>query len=281
MRTLALLILAGSALGFGVTAIAQDTPMDMRDLVGARAGQAEGQFAARGYEFVGAQTGDDRKWTTWWHPQRRSCIMVATVNGRYDSIVSTPEADCRRGGGDRNPGYRPDPGYRPNPGQRPDPGYRPDRPGRPGDDGYGWAGGRRIDMGLVCFGEGRRPALAPRYGWSWNDRSDRYDYGNRTELSSQDFDASVTVQIWNGGGRIRLPRTLVPPINSRGSNGWWDLTNVAAGRDQITAIYRLNGLNKPRVTIDRRSGRISIRGTGSYAFRGSCDRIDGRDHRRF
>lgn len=49
----------------------------------------------------------------------------------------------------------------------------------------------------------------------------------------------------------------------------------------ITATYRLNGLNKPRITIDHRSGRISISSTGSYAFRESCDRIDGRNHRRF
>jgi len=269
MRAILLVTLAGSALACGAGAIAQSTPNDMRDLIGARAGQAEGQFSVRGYTQVSTQTGDDRKWTTWWNANRRSCITVATVNGRYESIVSVPEPDCRRGGGDRDPNYRPDPGY------------RPDRPDRPGGGDSGWAGGRQIDMGLVCFGEGQRPALATRYGWTWNDRRDRYDYGNRTELSSQEFDASVTVQIWNGGGRIRLPRKLVPPIHSRGDGDWWDLTNVSSGREQITATYRLNGLNKPRVTIDRRSGRISIRGTGNYAFRGSCDRIDGRDHRRF
>ncbi|MFD2138379.1 hypothetical protein ACFSLT_29645 [Novosphingobium resinovorum] len=49
----------------------------------------------------------------------------------------------------------------------------------------------------------------------------------------------------------------------------------------IRAKYRLNGLNKPLVTINRRSGQISVQGTASYAFRGTCDLIEGREHRRF
>jgi hypothetical protein len=83
---------------------------------------------------------------------------------------------------------------------------------------------------LVCFGEGQKPAVATRYGWSWNYDRDRYDFGNRSELTAQQFDASLMVQLWNGGGRIRLPRSLIPPINSRGNSGWWDLTNVTIGR---------------------------------------------------
>jgi len=141
--------------------------------------------------------------------------------------------------------------------------------------------GRAIDLGLVCFGDGQRPALATTYGWSWNSRRNRYDYGNRTEMSAQQFDASVMIQLWGGGGRISLPRTLVPPIHARGSDGWWDLYDVAVGADVIRAKYRLNGMNKPSVTIDRRSGQITIQGLAPYAFRGRCDLIAGADHRRF
>lgn len=73
----------------------------------------------------------------------------------------------------------------------------------------------------------------------------------------------------------------MPPINTRGSDGWWDLYDVSFGQDIIRAKYRLNGLNKPLITINRQSGQISINGTGPYAFRGVCDLIDGEDHRRF
>lgn len=51
--------------------------------------------------------------------------------------------------------------------------------------------------------------------------------------------------------------------------------------DVIRAKYRLNALNKPLVTINRRSGQISVQGTAPYSFRGTCDLIDGQEHRRF
>jgi hypothetical protein len=100
-------------------------------------------------------------------------------------------------------------------------------------------------------------------------------------MTSQQFDASVMIQLWDGGGRISLPKKLIPPINTRGQDGWWDLYDVDMGPDVIRAKYRLNGLNKPAIVINRRSGQITIRGTDPYQFRGSCDLIDGEDHRRF
>jgi hypothetical protein len=94
-------------------------------------------------------------------------------------------------------------------------------------------------------------------------------------------DSVVMIQVWNGNGRIKLPRKLIPPINSRGAQGWWDMIDVTVDRDTIRGTYRLNGLNKPRVTVDRRTGRINIEGAYSYAFRGNCDVLDGRDNRKF
>ena len=255
-----------AALFTGGVAAAQ-TPPDLRDLVGARAAGAENAMQSRGYRNVGGQTGDDRVWTYWWNERSRICVTVATRNGRYDSIRTSPAPDCQRGG----PGGG---------------GPRPDRPGqgdwdRPGQGGgWGQPGQRPGDdrLGLVCFGEGQRPALATRYGYSWNPDRDRFDFGNRTELTNQQFDASVMIQVWNGRGRIRLPRNLIPPLHSRGTQGWWDLTDVRVDRNSISAQYRLNGLNRPRINIDRRSGRISIRGTAGYAFRGTCDTV-GRGNR--
>ena len=275
-------LMQGSAL-FGLSLLAApgfaQTAPGLEDMVGARAGQAEGALQSRGYRFIRTTTGDDRKWSYWWNDARRQCVSIATVNGRYDSIVATPAPDC--GQRPTSGGNRPDPGYRPDPGDRP----QPDRPGRPDyaqpDDGGFQVGGRRVDLGLVCFGDGQRPSVATRYGWTWNDRSDRYDFGNRTELTTQQFDASITLQLWDGGGRVRLPKKLIPPINSRGNDGWWDLYDVSVRPDMITATYRLNGLNKPRITIDRRSGQITVQGSYNYGFRGTCDVIDGRDHRRF
>ncbi len=277
--------MALAAAAAGSSAVQAQTPDDVRDLVGARAAGAETAIQSRGYMFVKTETGDDRKYSYWWNSETRQCVTVATMDGRYASITSTPAPDCNQSAGgraghdarrtmDRDATDRPDIGYaRPNP--------RRESPSYAGDQGPLRVGDYDVDLGLVCFGDGERPGLATSYGWSWNSRRNRYDYGNRTELAPQQFDASVMIQLWDNGGRISLPKKLVPPINSRGHDGWWDLYDVESGPDVIHAKYRLNGLNKPAITINRRSGQISIRGLDSYGFRGSCDLIDGKDHRRF
>ncbi|MEC3948066.1 hypothetical protein [Sphingobium sp. HWE2-09] len=255
------------------------TPAALDDLVGARAPGAENQMQMRGYSLVKTEKGDDRSYTYWWNAAKRQCVTVATMNGRYDSITSTLAPDCGQGEDRRSANSNSSYGYgNASPNQRQSPTYVEDRDR--GGDRYQVAG-RDVDLGLVCFGEGQRPGFATTYGYAWNSRTKRYDYGNRTEMTGQQFDASVSLQFWPGGGHIRLPKKLVPPINSRGDDGWWDLYDVDMGPDVIRAKYRLNGLNKPVVTINRRSGQISIQGTDPYGFRGNCDLIDGEDHRRF
>lgn len=262
-----------------VTAVAQSTGLE--DMVGARAGQAEGEILRRGYRNVRGEKGDDRSYTYWWNADRRQCVTVATMNGRYASITPTTAPDCRQPASVRP---RPDDGTRP-------PDYVPDRndghsPYRPGDGrpgilpGSAIVDGQAVDLGLVCFGDGQRDTIASGTTWTWNRDRDRYDYGRYNQLTAEQFDASLTVQLWDGGGRIRLPKSLVPPIHSRGSSGWWELDDVSTGSDVITASYRLNGLNKPRLTIDRRSGRIMVQGLSNYSFRGTCDLI-GDNARRF
>ena len=56
--------LAGVVSTLGGTALlAQSTGLE--DLVGARAGQAEGELARRGYRLIRTQSGDDRTYTFW------------------------------------------------------------------------------------------------------------------------------------------------------------------------------------------------------------------------
>jgi hypothetical protein len=75
---------------------AQDTPGDLRDMVGARAGQAEGELQRRGYRSVGGEKGDDRSYAYWWNAERQRCVTVATMEGRYHSITTSPAPDCQR-----------------------------------------------------------------------------------------------------------------------------------------------------------------------------------------
>jgi hypothetical protein len=70
----------------------------LEDLVGARAGQAEAELRRRGYRNARAEEGDDRSYTYWWSEDRRQCVTIATMNGRYDSITPTTAPDCRKSG---------------------------------------------------------------------------------------------------------------------------------------------------------------------------------------
>lgn len=273
---LRLILLSTAGIWLASPGTAQTTGLE--DMVGARAGQAENGVRARGYAFIRAEQGDDRSYTYWWNAARRQCVTIATMDGRYASVTPTLPPDC---GKETSPDRRQDDPSRATPYPA-NPSYRTGGDRRD-DDRAEWNNasplidGRQVTLGLVCFGDGGRDGLASGTQWQWNAQRERYGYGTYTQTRREMFDTSLMVQLWDGGGRIRLPKSLIPPINSRGDNGWWDLTDVRAGPDMIAATYRLNGLNKPRLTINRRSGRITVQGMSNYGFRGSCDQIGAKN----
>jgi len=129
-------------------------------------------------------------------------------------------------------------------------------------------------INLVCVGQGEKLASAPTSSLEW----DRYDHKYRVksgyETSMRGFDTAITLQIQADDGRIRLPEKLIPPINSGGDHQhWWQLDDLIVGTNEIRASYRLNGLNKPKIRIDRTTGAITIKGTGQD-FSGQCDKVD-------
>jgi hypothetical protein len=122
---------------------------------------------------------------------------------------------------------------------------------------------------LICWGEGRKPGTSVSTGYSWDHHRHKFVPQTYLNNTTREFDSEVQVELHDDWGRIHLTGKLVPPIHSGGSNGWWELENVHVGPDTITARYRLNGLNRPRVEINRRTGRIKI--DGIEKFRGECD----------
>ena len=89
-------VLAAAALLTASVPVSAQTPPDLRDLVGARAGQAEGEVQRRGYTFVRTQEGSDTKWSYW----RRGddCVQITTTDGRYASIDRMDRNLCDSGG---------------------------------------------------------------------------------------------------------------------------------------------------------------------------------------
>jgi hypothetical protein len=74
---------------------AQDVVPELQDLIGVRARDGEFQLEQRGYQFQKASQSDIDSYTYWSQSNTGECIVVRTNDGRYASIVSTPQFDCK------------------------------------------------------------------------------------------------------------------------------------------------------------------------------------------
>ncbi len=221
------------------------TPPDLQDLVGVRGAGGETQLLARGYQQVRATLVRDQSWTLWWSDVQRACVAVATTDGRYAAINRIPEQNCRPGGMAAGTPAPP----------------RPDV------------------LTLVCYGQGEHAVYSSHSGYEWNEKSKRYEPMQRMETASEQFQTGVQFDFRDGGGRVHLSDKLIPPLHSGGTDGWWPLEDLQMGPDRITAHYRVSGLNRLAVEIDRRSGVAEIK--GRPGFSGKCDVGDWGASRRF
>ena len=84
-----------AALIFTQAALAQDPAPGLQDLVGARGSSGEQALQERGYKFVKGEKSGSDSYTNWSNARTEQCIIVRTSNGRYQSIVTAPDFDCR------------------------------------------------------------------------------------------------------------------------------------------------------------------------------------------
>lgn len=137
-------------------------------------------------------------------------------------------------------------------------------------------------LNLTCFGGGTANKLAvtqshtnaDAYGSVGGTSFSGYGNANTNTYSKrqQGFDDQVDVRLFAGDDRIRMPRTMLPPIHG-GSEGWFKLKNVQADDRSIRASVGVNFMNSPKVHIDRVTGTISISGkAGDYT--GQCQVVD-------
>jgi hypothetical protein len=233
MRILSVCI-AATAASFSATA---QTPADVEDLVGARAAGGETQLLSRGYEQRASNTVRDQRFTFWWKPQSGHCISVSTVDGRYASIQPVPRENCTEGSTSSRTSSADD--RDPN------------------------------SLVLVCYGAGSRPTVESDPSYSWDHDRHKWHETDTIRSGTKGFSSDVQIELYGDHGRIHLGSDLIPPIHSGGSNDWWELENLVTTSDRISASYRLNGMNKPKLSIDRRSGQISI--DAMTDFNGHCD----------
>jgi hypothetical protein len=69
---------------------------ELRDLVGAKAGNAEGDLESRGWTMITGHKGSNSIYNYWWNRDRKDCVMVTTRDGRYASITDASASDCNQ-----------------------------------------------------------------------------------------------------------------------------------------------------------------------------------------
>lgn len=126
-------------------------------------------------------------------------------------------------------------------------------------------------VSLVCLGDGsaNRPQASTVTAW---DSSGNTAQANIVGNRRVPFDDQVNLTIDGAEGRIRMPRTMLPPIRG-GENGWFKIKNIEITDIEITGSVAVNFMNNPRLRIDRLTGNISLSGkAGDYS--GSCTPYD-------
>lgn len=127
------------------------------------------------------------------------------------------------------------------------------------------------ELNLVCAGGGSANKVTSGSVQAWDSNG---NYGNATVLGqrSQGFADQVRLRLNDSDPRIRMPRTMLPPIRG-GEDGWFKLKNVEYGEGEITASVAVNAFNNPKLRLDRYTGAISISGKAGD-FTGQCQKFD-------
>ena len=73
----------------------QGSVSSLEDLIGARGRSGEEQMEQRGYTWVRTDKSGGSAYSYWREQRSGQCVSVRTTEGRYASIVYTPDFDCR------------------------------------------------------------------------------------------------------------------------------------------------------------------------------------------
>ena len=92
-----------------------------------------------------------------------------------------------------------------------------------------------------------------------------------TATHGQGIAVRFVFEIDGDHGRVRYPAALLPVVHSGGdAAGWWPIRDLDARDDAFGGRIALNLLNKPRFTIDRRTGAFDLSGGIDPAITGRC-----------
>lgn len=130
----------------------------------------------------------------------------------------------------------------------------------------------RTDFDLICSGSGEHLASHDTSGYEWDRNKHKYVQHDGVQYSREQMQATFQIEIHDGAGRIRPPKSMAPPLSSSSNGGWWPLHDLSITPDHIQGTFKFNGMNVPKVSIDRRSGFMTMK--GSETFEGTCTAVE-------
>jgi hypothetical protein len=136
-----------------------------------------------------------------------------------------------------------------------------------------------LTLNLTCSGSGVATRTETTSIRQYDPKTKKYTTANAKSMSKEPFQGIAVVEISGGMGRIMLPESLVPALNTR-SDGWFTIHDLVVSPDVITGKIKINFLTSRNLRIDRHSGLLTIDG-GSGNFSGQCEATDRNAPRKF
>ena len=134
------------------------------------------------------------------------------------------------------------------------------------------------DLNLICKGEATVPSNQVSTSSAQVYGNGASVSGTGTNIISKDIQAyaEIIVKINDdySFGTIKLPSVMRPPIGGKNIDTW-DLRDLEVNDDEIKGTFKINFLNKPKITISRLTGRIEYKATAwPKNFSGDCEKLD-------
>jgi|TARA_B100001093_G_C26251550_1_gene768737 hypothetical protein len=133
------------------------------------------------------------------------------------------------------------------------------------------------EINLICKGSATVTEANSSYSSGQISGSD-FIYGseNKTSYKDKRVQAEVIFHLNedNNEGYIKLPSVMRPPIGAKNKDTF-ELKNISVSELEIKSEFRINFLNKPKVTISRVTGKMEyLASVWPKNFSGDCSVLD-------
>ena len=133
-------------------------------------------------------------------------------------------------------------------------------------------------LDLICTGEATvtDSKVSSSSAQVYGQGSSAYGSGSTVTASDRQASAQVIFHLDDGfdDGFIQLPSVMRPPIGGKKKDKF-ELKNITVTDAEIKAEFRINFINKPKVTISRVTGKMEYKAMASPKnFSGDCSILD-------